>query len=74
MVALPDKIVVKLPTAEIEQLRQLGIKEGRELEREELLKWLENKYLKPGIKRGSVEGKAILAVAQGVGEYIRGKS
>lgn len=66
---------IKTPTAMKKDpdypIFQAGLEEGRRQANNDLLTFLEKKYINGDFERGSVEAEAILKVAGELGEHIR---
>lgn len=59
--------------ADIERAREEGRAEGRLEVRKEVITYLEQEYMKPGVERGTGKASAILEVTRGLSQFLKNK-
>jgi hypothetical protein len=57
---------------QMQQIREEGRLEGRAQAREEMLSWLEKRYMNNDVERGGPVGEAILKITRELSEHFRG--
>ena len=67
------EIPVKMSPEEVDKIRREAVEEGKQLGRQEMLDWLEDKYMKGDHRadRGSDEANAILSIARQAATHMR---